>query len=98
MSRLKKIVQGNDLTDYEQFALQALIDKAERDAGGQLSTEDLHAVVLDYLSSIDRESRKQRKARACAKMGRVRQQNAEADGKVFNWQPSSSARHLRHRS
>lgn len=97
MSRLKKNVQGNALTDYEQFALQALIDKAERDAGRQLSTEDLQALAQDYLSSIGREARRQRKVRACAKMVRVRQQNAEAADMAFHWQPPSCARHLRHR-
>lgn len=97
MSRLKKIVQGNALTDYEQFALQALIDKAERDADRQLSTEDLQAVVQDYLSSIDRESRQRRKARASAKMVRIRQKNTEAADKGFHWQPPASSRHLRRR-
>lgn len=97
MSRLKKIVGRRGLTDYETFALQALVDKAERDAGHTLSLPALQALADDYLASLGPAQRQPCQARSKTKGGRVRQQQADPGCQDYRWQPGTPARHLRKR-
>lgn len=96
MNRFTKMLQTAELTEYERFALHALADQAEREAGHRLSDRELQAVVDDWLARPEQAQRRLTlRGGTLTRARRVRQQRAAQSGQDYHWQPATPARQLR---
>ncbi|EAA9129431.1 hypothetical protein BZG88_21600 [Salmonella enterica] len=85
-------LQINELDEYEQYLLSALLKKAAADAGKKLNISERRAVTAEFFASRqdDRKNRasNQRRALMSRKMREIRAQEKND----FHWKPARPRR------
>ncbi|EJA0166399.1 hypothetical protein MQB33_003460 [Salmonella enterica subsp. enterica serovar Sandiego] len=85
-------LQINELDEYEQYLLSALLKKAAADAGKKLNISERRAVAAEFFVSRqdDRKNRasNQRRALMSRKMREIRAQEKS----YFHWKPARPRR------
>ncbi|HCM1848039.1 TPA: hypothetical protein N3A29_004807 [Salmonella enterica subsp. diarizonae serovar 16:z10:e,n,x,z15] len=85
-------LQINELDEYEQYLLSALLKKAAADAGKKLNMQERRAVAAEFFASRqdDRKNRasNQRRALMSRKMREIR----ALEKSDFHWKPARPRR------
>ncbi|HBJ6962158.1 TPA: hypothetical protein LC430_004922 [Salmonella enterica subsp. enterica serovar Duisburg] len=93
MSELTGLHQKIDeLDEYEQYLLTALLKKAAADAGKKLNISERRAVTAEFFASRQDKQKNQTDTRRRALMSRKMREIRAQEKSDFHWKPSRPRR------
>lgn len=84
--------QIDELDEYEQFLLTALLRKAAADAGKKLNMQERRAVAAEFFASRQEKQKNQTDTRRRALMSRKMRKIRAQEKSNFHWKPSRPRR------
>lgn len=84
--------QIDELDEYEQYLLTALLKKAAADAGKKLNIQERRAVAAEFFASRQDKQKNQTDTRRRALMSRKMREIRAQEKSNFHWKPSRPRR------